>query len=58
MFPNINGLLHTSLLDRLSDGSHNSLADAQHEHAPRGHYDHRPVGDVSRLQDWERISRH
>ena len=56
--PNINGLLHTALLDRLFDGSHHSLADDQHEHASRGHYNHRPVGDVSRLQDWQRISRY
>jgi len=56
--PNINGLLHTALLDRLFDGSHHSLADDQHEHASRGHYDHRPDSHVSRLQDWQRISRH
>jgi hypothetical protein len=54
----INGLLHVALMDRIFDDSHHSLADAQYEqHASRGHYDHRPVGNVSRLKDWEGVFR-
>jgi hypothetical protein len=58
MLFNKNGLLHSAILDWFSDPDHHSRADAQHEHASRGHFYRRRVSDVPRLQDWERVFGH